>query len=120
RRPAASRDRRARTVQPCSREARGRGAAAPPITGIGPQSERADVTSPTRLGIAIGALALLLSGVTTWGQSIPTSPTQPVSFDQFKAQQTQQLQRAQARVAQRLGSPDLPPDQRQKLERRQA
>jgi hypothetical protein len=79
------------------------------------------VTSPTRLEITVAVIALLLSGLTASAQTAPPSPSgQGVSFDQFKAQRLQQLQRAQARLAQHLGSPDLPADQRQRLEHRQA
>jgi hypothetical protein len=79
------------------------------------------VTSPSRLEITIAAIALLLSGLTASAQTAtPQPPGQAITFDQFKAQQLQQLQRAQARVTQRLGAPDLPPDQRQRLEHQQA
>ncbi len=82
------------------------------------------MSSPSRFAIAAAAISLLFSADIVWAQTAPppAAPTagQPISFDQFRAQQLQQLQRAQARLAQRLSAPDLPPDQRQRLERRQA
>ncbi len=81
------------------------------------------MTSPTRIEIA-AAIALLLSGFAASAQTAPPIAGPPqgqsITFDQFKAQQLQQLQRAQGRLAQRLGAPDLSPDQRQRLEHQQA
>jgi hypothetical protein len=77
------------------------------------------LSSPSRLAIAAAAIGLLFSTVTLLAQTAPP-PGQPTGFDQFRGQQLQQLQRAQARLAQRLSAPDLPPDQRQRLEHRQA
>ena len=82
------------------------------------------MSSPSRFAIAAAVIALLFST-----QSVPAqtalppagaAPGQSVGFDQFKAQQLQQLQRAQARLTQQLGSPSLSPDQQQRLARRQA
>ncbi len=82
------------------------------------------MTSPTRIEIAVAATTLLLSGFVASAQTAPPTAGplhgQSITFDQFKAQQLQQLQRAQGRLVQRLGAPDLPPDQRQRLERQQA
>jgi hypothetical protein len=76
---------------------------------------------PSRLEIAAAGIALLLSSLAASAQTAPPQPPgQSVTFDQFKAQQLQQLQRAEARVAQRLAAPDLTPDQRQRLEQMQA
>jgi hypothetical protein len=83
------------------------------------------VSSPTRFAIFAAGLAVMFSSLTAAAQT--ASPPrggpqqgQPIAFDQFKAQQLQQLQRAQARLAQRLAAPDLPADQRQRLEHQQA
>jgi hypothetical protein len=82
------------------------------------------VISPARLGLADAGLAALLSGLPAEAQTAAAPPAQqqaaPLTFDQFKAQQFQQMQRVQARMAQRLAAPDLPPDQRQRLEHQQA
>jgi hypothetical protein len=79
------------------------------------------VTSPTRFEIAMAGIALLLSGLTASAQTAPPPlPAQTIGFDQFRAQQLQQLQRAQVRLTQQLGSPSLSPDQQQRLARRQA
>lgn len=79
------------------------------------------MTSPSRFAIAAAAIALLFSTHAASAQTAPSSAAgQPITFDQFKAQQLQQLQRAQARLAQRLVAPDLSPDQRQRLEHQQA
>jgi hypothetical protein len=78
------------------------------------------VTSPSRFAIAAAGIAMLLSSFTAAAQTAPppAGPLQgqPVTLDQFKAQQFQQLQ---ARVAQRLAAPDLSTDQRQRLEHQQ-
>ena len=82
------------------------------------------MTSPSRFAIAAAGIGMLLSSLSASAQTAPPpaerTQGQPVTFDQFKAQQLQQMQRAQARVAQRLGTPDLPPDRRQRLEHQQA
>ena len=82
------------------------------------------MTSPSRFSIAAAGLAMLLSSLAA-AQTAPTPSSgpqqgQPVAFDQFKAQQLQQMQRAQSRLSQRLSAPDLPADQRQRLEHQQA
>ena len=77
----------------------------------------------TRFAIA-ASIALLCSTHTVSAQTAPppSGPPQgqPITFDQFKTMQLQQLERAQARVAQRLAAPDLPPDQHQRLEHQQS
>lgn len=82
------------------------------------------VTSPSRFAIAAAGIAMLLSSLAGSAQTGPPHAAppqgQPITFDQFKAQQMQQMQRAQVRLAQRLGAPDLPADQRQRLEHQQA
>jgi len=81
------------------------------------------MTSPARLGTAVAGFAMLLCSLTASAQTAPPGGPpqgQPGTFDQFKAQQMLQLQRAQARVAQRLAAPDLPADQHQRLEHQQA
>ena len=82
------------------------------------------MTSLSRFAIAAAGIAILLSSLAASAQTAPppAGPPQgqPITFDQFKAQQLQQLQRAPARVAQRLGAFDLTPDQRQHLEHQQA
>jgi hypothetical protein len=79
---------------------------------------------PARLGLAAAGLAALLSGLPAEAQTAAPPPAQqqaaPLTFDQFKAHQMQQMQRAQGMLAQRLAAPDLAPDQRQRLEHRQA
>jgi hypothetical protein len=81
------------------------------------------VTSPDRLRLAAVAFAVFLHSLSASAQTAPPpTPPQgaPLTFDQFKAQQLQQLDRVQAFFAQRLAAPDLPPDQRSRLERQQA
>ena len=82
------------------------------------------MTSPSRFAIATAGIAMMLSGLAASAQTAPPPATapqgQPIAFDQFKAQQLQQMQRAQARLTQRLAAPDLPADQRQRLELQQA
>jgi len=75
------------------------------------------VPSPTRFAIFAAGLAVIFSSLAAAAQTAPPPPAgpqqgQPITFDQFRAQQLQQLQRAQARLAQRLAAPDLSPDQR--------
>jgi hypothetical protein len=80
------------------------------------------VTSPTRFSIAAAGIALLFSSLMAAAQNAPPNPPQGarLGFDQYKAQQLQQMKSAQAFVAERLAAPDLPPEQRQRLEHRQA
>jgi hypothetical protein len=82
------------------------------------------VTSPSRFAIATAGIAMLLSSLAASAQTAPPPAAppkaQPITFEQFKAQQLQQMQRAQARLTQRLGAPDLPADQRQRLEHQQS
>jgi hypothetical protein len=82
------------------------------------------VSSPTRFSLAAAGLAVLLSSLTAAAQTAPPPPSSPpqgapLTFDQYKAQQMQQMQHAQAFVAQRLATPDLAPDRRQRLEHQQ-
>jgi len=44
----------------------------------------------------------------------------PMNFEQFRARQLEQLQRAEAMVAQRLAQPNLTPEQRERLTKRKA
>jgi hypothetical protein len=83
------------------------------------------MTSPSRFAIAAAAIALLFSAHPLSAQTAPPPPGTPpqgqtMTFDQYKARQMQQMQRAQARVAQRLADPNLPADQHQRLEHQQA
>ena len=84
-----------------------------------------DVTSLARLIVTAAGLAVQLVTLPAAAQTAPPLPPAaqqgaPLSFDQFKAQQLQQLQRVQALLAQRLGAPDLAPDRRQRLQHQQA
>jgi len=80
------------------------------------------VTSPTRFSIAAAGIALLFCGLTAAAQNAPPNPPQGarLGFDQYKAQQLQQMKSVQAFVAERLAARDLPPEQRQRLEHQQA
>lgn len=82
------------------------------------------MTSHTRFQIAAAA-AVLFSSLAANAQTAPPQPAvapqgAPLTFDQYKTLQRQQLQRAQALVSQRLAAQDLPPDRRQRLEHQQS
>jgi len=75
---------------------------------------------------SIFALALMTSIVAVApavadAQAIAPLPAQsqaaPLSFDQYKAQQVQRIERVQATLAERLAAQDRAPERRQRLER---
>jgi len=83
------------------------------------------VTSLARLSLAAAGLAVQLFTLPAAAQTAPPPPPgpqqgTPLTFDQFKALQLQQMQRVQALLVQRLAAADLPPDRRQRLEHQQA
>lgn len=89
------------------------------------------MTAVARYLLALSLLAIAVAGVPALPATAQTAPpappaaapglpSGPLAFDQYKAWQMQRMTRARAVVGQRLASPGITDDQRQRLQRVQA
>jgi hypothetical protein len=83
-----------------------------------------DIPARSVLAIALMASIAAVAPAVAEAQAIAPppalQPTTPLSFDQYKAQQVQRIERVQATLAERLAAQDLAPERRQRLERMKA
>ena len=70
--------------------------------------------------VVVGVPALPAAAQTAPPAAAPGQPAGPLTYDQFKAWQMQRMTQARAVVGQRLASPGITDDQRQRLQRTQA